>query len=390
MTVAKILTVETVPSYLKERAAEIGAFDANANLIAKAILGGNVNYAFCVTDENTEKSIFLKQAPEFVAIFGPDGLPLSSARMKQEIAVFDEWKSILGSDASRFLPNIHYVDFSHMVFVMDFLDGYSLLDHVLVDQGMVSVEIARSLGEFMGRTHGSTHSSKIPLDRVDYLFKAFENRPMRDIQLEFVFTKCYKEATDEQRAGLVIDDAFMKEVEDLKSKYDGNHRHNLSLCHGDLHPGSIMIQQDSAKIIDPEFCVYSNPGLDVGSLLSGYCLAAVHQAYSKNFHAVSAIINSAELIWSHYVEEMKSSGISDELIAEIEADAVGFTVAEVCRTAMEFAGGRKWLQFDDIDVKLNAKKTALSIVGNVMTNRHSDGMKLLLSLLKELVEQNTV
>jgi 5-methylthioribose kinase len=151
-----------------------------------------------------------------------------------------------------------------------------------------------------------------------------------------------------------------------------------------------MIQQDSAKIIDPEFCVYSNPGLDVGSLLSGYCLAAVHQAYSKNFHAVSAIINSAELIWSHYVEEMKSSGISDELIAEIEADAVGFTVAEVCRTAMEFAGGRKWLQFDDIDVKLNAKKTALSIVGNVMTNRHSDGMKLLLSLLKELVEQNTV
>lgn len=385
MTGAEILTVETIPSYIQQRAEEIGAFDTDAKLVAKAILGGNVNYAFCVTDENTGKTIFVKQAPEFVAIFGPDGLPLSSARMKQEIAVFDEWKSILGSDASRFLPNIHYVDFSHMVFVMDFLDGYSLLDHVLVDHGIVSDEIARSLGEFMGRTHGSTHSSKLPMDRVDYLFEKFENRPMRDIQLEFVFTKCYKEATDEHRAGLMIDEAFMKEIEDLKSKYNGDHRHNLSLSHGDLHPGSIMIQGDSAKIIDPEFCVYSNPGLDVGSLLSGYCLAAVHQAYSKNHDAVSAIIKGAELIWSHYADEMKVSGISDELISEIEADAVGFTVAEVCRTAMEFAGGRKWLQFDDVDVKNDAKKAALSIVGKVMTNRHSNGMDLLLSLLKELV-----
>ena len=57
---------------------------------------------------------------------------------------------------------------------------------------------------------------------------------------------------------------------------------NRALCHGDLHPGSIMVNQDegTVKIIDPEFAVYGPPGLDVGSLLSGFVLAAVHHAFS--------------------------------------------------------------------------------------------------------------
>ena len=43
-----------------------------------------------------------------------------------------------------------------------------------------------------------------------------------------------------------------------------------ALCHGDLHPGSIMVNSDGiCKIIDPEFTVYGPPGLDVGSVLSG-------------------------------------------------------------------------------------------------------------------------
>ena len=101
-----------------------------------------------------------------------------------------------------------------MVFVMDFLDKHTLLDHVLVDEGVFSNDIAMGMGEFMGKTHAKTHSSKVSKERFDYLVKNFENRPMRDIQLDYVFTKCYKEATDEQKAGLNVDEAFMKEVEE--------------------------------------------------------------------------------------------------------------------------------------------------------------------------------
>merc|ERR1712238_578784 len=82
----------------------------------------------------------------------------------------------------------------------------------------------------------------------------------------------------------------MEQVEVLKQQYNGtdpshtqdnNKNNNLVLCHGDLHPGSVMVDQEtgSTKIIDPEFTVYGPAGLDVGSLLSGYCLGYIHQSY---------------------------------------------------------------------------------------------------------------
>jgi len=210
---------------------------------------------------------------------------------------------------------------------------------------------------------------------------------MRDIQLEYVFTKCYKEATEEQRAGLTVDEAFMKEIESLKKSYDGECKDNLVLSHGDLHPGSVMVNSDGeVKVIDPEFTVYGPPGLDVGSLLSGFVLGAVHQAYSKNSDAVVVISKAIEIIWNSYKLALEKGSISSDLIKNIESETVGFTVAEVCRTALEFAGGRKWLQFEDTDTKEQSQKAALKIVEKCMIKRHEGGMDLLISEIKKLSE----
>lgn len=379
-----ILTENTVPEYLEKHANEIGVFSPGAKLTATAIVGGNVNYAFCATEEGTDKKIFVKQAPDFVAVFGPDGLPLTSKRMNLEMAVFDEWKELLGPElCGKYLPKIHYFDATNMILVMDFLEYHTLLDHELVGKGIVSKEIAKGLGEFMGRTHSATHSSIVSKERYGYLVNKFENRSMRDIQLEFVFTKCYKEATEEQKAGLNVDETFMKEVEELKASYNGEIKDHFSLCHGDLHPGSVMVYNGDVKIIDPEFSIYGPPGLDVGSLLSGFVLGAVHQAYCRKDEAVQSIIEEVNEIWVSYVNEMKKGGISEDVLAKIEAETIGFTVAEVCRTALEFAGGRKWLQFEDHDVRAKARKAALKIVEKCMVNRHTGGMKLLVDSITE-------
>ena len=272
-----------------------------------------------------------------------------------------------------------------MVVCMEFLDGYDLLDHVLVDHaGDYHPDVARRLGDFMGKSHAATHSSRISQERKEYLVQKFENRPMRDIQLEFVFTKCYKEASDEQRAGLTVDERFLQEIERLKEQYNGCNTTSLVLSHGDLHPGSVMVDlQGNVKVIDPEFTVYGPPGLDVGSLLSGYCLGAIHQAYVGNQVAVERIVDGAQAIWDSYVKAMKEGGITDEtLLRQIEVETVGFTVAEVCRTALEFAGGRKWLQFEDQDRKASAKKAALQVVDKCMIARHEGGIALLFKEMK--------
>lgn len=214
---------------------------------------------------------------------------------------------------------------------------------------------------------------------------------MRDIQLEFVFTKCYKEATDEQRAGLNVNEAFLAEIELLKKQYNGDSTHdNLVLCHGDLHPGSVMVHPThGTRVIDPEFTVYGPPGLDVGSLLSGLVLGAVHQIFADPETSASAqeICKCVDVVWNAYLEAFRKGGVTDEtILRQTEAETVGFTVAEVCRTALEFAGGRKWLQFENPETKAASIKAALNIVNTCMIDRHEGGMNLLLDSLRKVIE----
>lgn len=141
----------------------------------------------------------------------------------------------------------------------------------------------------------------------------------------------------------------------------------------------------STKVIDPEFTLYGPPGLDVGSLLSGFVLGAIHQAYMNNTKAVEDIVRGAKAIWDSYSKALKEEGLSDDLIKSIEIESVGFTVQEVCRTALEFAGGRKWLQFEDPDTKIKARKAALQVVDRCMIARHEGGIQLMLDEMKKVV-----
>jgi 5-methylthioribose kinase len=393
---AKLLTRDTVASYVLENASEINVFPPDATLTAEAIQGGNVNFAFCVRSSDG-KAVFVKQAPEYVAVFGPDGLPLTSARIQKEVAIINEWTTILGDEADKYIPRMYYFDDENKVFVMEFLENFELLDHHLVSKPSVATEvsIASQLGKFMAQTHLATHSSKVSAERAAFLTSEYENRALRDIQLEFVFTKAYKEVAQTTSKGFKVDDVILAEVNELKARYNGEvGPGNMSLCHGDLHPGSVMVKvgdEAQVRVIDPEFTVYGPPGLDVGSLLSGYILGAVRQSFAtedreekvKNVKAISEGVIAA---WHSYKSVMTKGGISDELMKEIEIESVGFAVAEVCRTALGFAGIRLWLQFDDEKVKEDAVQTSLSIVQKCMTGRHTDGMQGLFNCLAELAK----
>lgn len=392
---AKILTQDTVASFVTQHAFQINVFPPNATLTAEAIQGGNVNFAFCVRS-SCGKAVFVKQAPEYVAVFGPDGLPLTSARIQREVAILKLWTTILGDEADKYLPKVYYFDDANKVFVMEFLEDFELLDHHLVTNPSPSTElsIATQLGEFMAKTHLATHSSKVSSERAAFLTTEYENRALRDIQLEYVFTKAYKEVSEQTSKEFKVDDEFLGEINALKARYNGEGgAGNMSLCHGDLHPGSVMVKigdDAQVRVIDPEFTVYGPPGLDVGSLLSGYILGAVHQAYAnadneeEKSKTVSSITKGVVASWEKYKSVMTGGGISNELIREIEVESVGFAVAEVCRTALGHAGMRLWLQFDDAKVKDAAVQTALSIVQKCMTARHTEGMQVLFDCLNSL------
>ena len=395
---AYILTQDTVAQYVSNNADKINVFPPSASLTAETIQGGNVNFAFCVRSSDG-KAVFVKQAPEYVAVFGPDGLPLTSSRIQKEVAIINEWTSILGDEADTYVPKLYYFDDENKVFVMEFLENFDLLDHHLVTSPTFTseVSIASQLGKFMAQTHLATHSSKVSVERAAFLTTEYENRALRDIQLEYVFTKAYKEVSQTTSKGFKADEAFLAEISMLKARYNGEvGPGNMSLCHGDLHPGSVMVKvsgdenaQDQVRVIDPEFTVYGPPGLDVGSLLSGYILGAVRQYYAtedkeKKTNNVKAISEGVVAAWNAYKSCMTNGGISEEIMREIEVETVGFAVAEVCRTALGFAGIRLWLQFDDENVKEEAVQTSLSIVQKCMTSRQIYGIQCLFDCLAEL------
>lgn len=399
MSAAILLTQDTVAQYVTKKAFQIGVFPPDAFLSAQSIQGGNVNFAFCIRS-TCGKSVFVKQAPEYVAVFGPDGLPLTSTRIQKEVAVLKEWTTILGDEAEAYLPKLYYFDDENKVFVMEFLEDFVLLDHHLLGSltPITELAIAIQLGEFMARTHLATHSSKISTERAAFLTTEYENRALRDIQLEYVFTKAYSEESTQISTKFKVDEQFLAEIDALKARYNGDvGSGNFSLCHGDLHPGSAMIKIADrsqspfthVRVIDPEFTVFGPPGLDVGSLFSGYILAAVHQSYAQTDSAskvecVSSITKGVAAAWECYSLIMRQGGVTDEIIREIEVETVGFAVAEVCRTALGFAGGRLWLQFDDLNVHNLAVETALSIVKKCMTARHDGGIQVLFDCLNAL------
>ena len=125
----------------------------------------------------------------------------------------------------------------------------------------------------------------------------------------------------------------------------------------------------------------------MGSLLSGFVLGAIHQAFCKNPKAVEAIVDGAKAIWDAYSKALKEGGLSDDIIRSAEVETVGFTVQEVCRTALEFAGGRKWLQCEDADTKMAARKAALQVVDKCMIDRHQGGIQLMFGEMKAVACQ---
>ena len=380
-----LLTPASLPAYLAERAATVGQFGQAARLAAEPITGGNLNFAWKVEEVGTGKCVFVKQAPCFVAFLGKGGMPLTESRMALEVAVFREWEALLGpAAAARFLPKLFFFDDINMVFVMEYLGACTLMDREMMATGLIEPAVACGLGDFLGEIHAATHSALVHATRAEALASTFENAPMRNLQLEFVFSKAY----EKPHASLRADPEFKREIEQLKAAYKSTSTEARALCHGDLHPGSVMIgASGTVKIIDPEFVIYGPPGLDVGSLFSGFVLSAVHHTFAQTADSeavVRSLRSSASLLWDTYAGRLLARGLGEGEIAAIGIDAVGFAVAEVARTALGFAGGREWLSFPDPSVMAQAVAAALAIVNRCMTGRHEAGVAALWAELEAL------
>ena len=239
-----------LPERLPSSVAALFSYLFLPHLEAIEITDGNVNYSFCVAGRRRHQ-LFVKQAHAFLK-WQPQ-MSLERERMARELRYFSDAASALGPEGTaRYLPRIVHFDPDETIAVMEYLDGYRVLFNVCFEDGAVPSAAAEGLGRYMAHVHA--HSLRQSAHAAAEMAATYWNPALRAIQLEHVFTVCF---TDCERGRALAEDAgVMAEVAALKAKYLGYSLDDLdryALCHGDLHPGGVMLSDDGAvKVIDPK------------------------------------------------------------------------------------------------------------------------------------------
>ena len=249
-------------NYTKEK----GLFSKETNLVCQEIGDGNINYIFRVKDEKTGKSIVLKQADKLLRSSGRN---LSLARSQIEANILE----IESKLAPNYVPKIYLYDKAMCVLAMEDISNYKNLRLELM-KGKIFPNLAENIAEFLSTTLLLTTDLFMDNNEKKENVKKFINPELCAISECLVFTEPYNnnksrniisegnEDFVERKLYKNLDLQFA--VLKLKEKFM---TYSQSLIHGDLHSGSIFINENGIKIIDPEFSFYGPMAYDIGNVI---------------------------------------------------------------------------------------------------------------------------
>ena len=363
------LNRDTIPQYLRERHVEIGVFDSDADLHAEEMGDGNLNFVYRVFDKTqSERSLVLKQAPPYIKILGPD-YPLPSERLTYESRSLQVYNQF----ASEIVPTVYYFDSDSAVIAMEDLRGYNLLRDELI-AGKVNQTIPELIGRFMGIVHSQTYSDNLDNVLVNKYQKDFANTVMQSITADYVFTfpftdhetNFYTDGLETAIDQLKTDQQFLKQVNELKSIFLKVQR---GLTHGDLHTGSIMVKDDSAKVIDSEFAFYGPVGFDIGLFWANYLLS--YFSHIDNIKVQSEIKIAIIQTWKTYTEYFKMGlALKSRTLQIIFHESIGFAGLEMLRRIIGAAHVKDIENIADIHRKLHVETAILEFGKTLVNERH--------------------
>ncbi len=236
---------------------------------------GNLNLVFIL--RGADGAAVVKQALPYVRLVGDSWpLPLTRAFFEHEA---------LTRQAARdpgLVPEIYHFDRDQALIVMEYLTPHVILRGKLIKGERVQ-DMGAVLGRFCART--AFHGSDLAMDAADKkadhaLFLG--NVALCDITEQLIFTDPYFDAERNHHtpelaavvADLRADQAVRDAAQAMLLRFTAG---GETLCHGDLHTGSVMCTETDIKVIDPEFGYYGPMGFDLGMLLANFLMAYFSQ-----------------------------------------------------------------------------------------------------------------
>lgn len=377
-----LLDCDEVISYVKEK----NLFSENADLIAKEIGDGNINYIFKVENKIDGKSIVLKQADKLLR---SSGRPLDLTRSKIEANIL----KIENNLAPHFVPEIYFYDEIMCVLAMEDISEYKNLRTELM-AGKIFPNFAEGISEFLSRTLLLTTDLFMDKFEKKKNVKEFINPELCDISECLVFTEPY----NNNRNRNVItsgNEEFVKntlyENEDLhfailklREKFMN---YSQALIHGDLHSGSIFINEKGIKIIDPEFSFYGPMAYDVGNVIGNLYFPLYRAKFfmeeSKEkeefinwlektiFNIPILFSKKCKLLWEKYSNEklLKNNKFMNYYIENIIEDSLAYAGTEIIRRTVGDAKVLELTSLENSEKKLQLEKKLINkAISMIMKN----------------------
>ena len=368
-----LLDCDEVISYVKEK----NLFLENDDLTVKEIGDGNINYIFKVENKIDGKSIVLKQADKLLR---SSGRPLDLARSKIEANIL----RIENNLAPHFVPEIYFYDEIMCVLAMEDISKYKNLRTELV-AGKIFPNFADNISEFLSRTLLLTTDLFMDKFEKKKNVKEFINPELCDISECLVFTEPY----DNNKNRNIITTGNEEFVENMLYKNEDLHfailklrekfmNYSQSLIHGDLHSGSIFINEKGIKIIDPEFSFYGPMAYDIGNVI-GNLYFPLYRAkfFMEDSKKKEEFINWLEkcildipilfskkckLLWEKYSDDklLKNRKFRDYYIENIVKDSLAYAGTEIIRRTVGDAKVLELTNLETSEKKLELEKELIS------------------------------
>ncbi|HEY1608241.1 MAG TPA: S-methyl-5-thioribose kinase [Paraburkholderia sp.] len=267
-------------AYLK-RIPVVSALLGDGELDVAEVGDGNLNYVYFVGNAAApQRGVVVKQAPPFLRLVG-DAWPLRRERMQREVAALRRF----GALCPQHVPQVYHADGGLYLMVMQRLGSHRVLRGGLID-GIVYPRLAEHMALYLARTLFFGSDLYLAPHTKKEAVAADINSELCKITEDLVFTYPYMDHPSNVYSPALPALAIMRLREHAPLRVAAAQmkwafmNHAETLVHGDLHTGSIMVNDTDTYVIDPEFAFYGPMGFDIGALLANLLLAY----YAQDWH----------------------------------------------------------------------------------------------------------
>ena len=345
---------------------------------------GNLNLVFRITDEQNN-SVILKQALPYARCVG-ESWPLTLDRARIEAQVLLNHGAICPTYTANVL---HYSEMQALTILED-LGNLQIL-RTAQNNAEQFPKLAQHVATYLSHTGFYNSDFYLTAQTKKALVSQFTNPELCQITEDLFFSDPYiehernnypKQLQNEVDA-IQKNNALKLEIAKLKANFLSNPQ---TLLHGDMHSGSIFVDCNNTKMIDPEFGFFGPIGFDIGSfignLLLNYCAQAGHIddfVARRNYqtHLLSCIVDTYSLFEQQWLELIRTKttdeslapvGYAQYFMKNVLQDAVGYCGAELIRRTIGLAHVSDIDSISDDNARLTVQKQTLALGEQLILN----------------------